>query len=290
MNNIEGVLATLTIKGLLSRTAKDEELTEKLHTMTGAQADAGQYRKGLFPKSACGVDNVYEQLIKARSVLSTTYYKRSLMWEKPFRLVTQAAHAQFDSDIEGLIAKTKTAHEAFINGYGALKELVRQSNVRGQEFKDSDYPDVEKLQMAFRCEINYVAVPSATQFASALFGPAIERAKARLNEMNEERLRAAVSDVWKQVLEPLENMIDKLSDPEARIFDSLVTNVQDISSRIPELNIQNDPTLANAKAALDSLVAGLDPEALRMDGALRGKVAANAARLVASLGQRKLAA
>lgn len=288
MSNIEGLLATMKVRGFLTRTKSDEKLTEDLHSRTGASSDSGQYRKSLFPKSACGDDSVYEKLIKAKSALSVAYYGRSLMWEKPFRLVSNKTHAEFDALMQRLLGDLRTAHDAFIVGYPALKALAKAS--RGTEWKEEDYPDPEKLAAGFSCDVFYSAIPTSNQFAASLAGDAIERAKAQLNSANEQRMKAAVSDVWRQIMEPLENMIERLSDPDARIFDSIVTNIQDVSSRIPALNIENDSALADAKARLDQLVAGLDPEALRKNPELRTTTVASAATLVAALGSRKFAA
>lgn len=289
MSNIEGLLATMKVRGFLSRTAKDEEVTQDVHTWSGAKDDAGQYRKSLFPKSACGDDSVYEKLIKAKSALSVAYYDHSLMWEKPFRLISNKAHADFDQLIQQRLTGLRVAHDAFIKGYEALK-IAARDNGRGTEWKASDYPDPEKLAAGFSCDVYYSAIPTSSQFAASLAGDAIERAKAQLNSANEQRMEAAVSDVWRQIMEPLENMIEKLSDPESRIFDSIVTNIQDVSSRIPALNIEGDQALSDAKARLDQLVAGLDPEALRKNPSLRTSTAATAATLVAALGSRKFAA
>ena len=71
-------------------------------------------------------------------------------------------------------------------------------------------------------------------------------------------------------------MVVRLSNPEGRFHDTLVSNLQSIVELIPKLNFTGDRNLEQIGATCAEALAVHDPQALRDDAILRARVAAQA--------------
>jgi hypothetical protein len=76
------------------------------------------------------------------------------------------------------------------------------------------------------------------------------------------------------VKEPVERMVERLSQEDAAFKDSLVGNIEQLIDLIPRLNFTEDEALDDVVQDLKPLI--VDPANLREDSRLRNKVARNA--------------
>lgn len=145
-----------------------------------------------------------------------------------------------------------------------------------------------------RCE--YYPVPRPEHFnpeMQRLYGEA-------LSSITEKKIQDAVSETWKRLIEPVQAMAEKLSQPDAIFRDSLVSNVREMVELVPMLNLTNDRRLTEAARLIQTQLANFDADSvgtvasnLRDSRVDRREFAERAASLVArfgNLGQRKLAA
>ena len=66
----------------------------------------------------------------------------------------------------------------------------------------------------------------------------------------EARCRAQLAE---RIAAPLQNMVRRLSEPEGKFMDTLVTNVADIAALIPALNLTGDPRFDALQQQLETL-------------------------------------
>ena len=56
-------------------------------------------------------------------------------------------------------------------------------------------------------------------------------------------LTKGTEDLWKRMREVVKHMVDRLSEPESRFHATMVTNIFDLVSLLPQLNVNQDPDL-----------------------------------------------
>ena len=106
----------------------------------------------------------------------------------------------------------------------------------------------------------------------------------------------ATTDALQKVAKPLAHMVDRLTVyskteeaklngddvPSARLYDTVLTNVQDIAKIFGDFNLTNDPVMNKVSAAL-SAFDWLTPEKLKKSDVIRGHAVKTAAEILADL-------
>ena len=109
----------------------------------------------------------------------------------------------------------------------------------------------------------------------------------------ERKVQQALNDVWRRMLEPIQKLAERMTEPEPKFHDSIVENIREMVRLVPDLNITDDPALANAARTIEDTLNTVNPERLRASQFARVEAAEKAIGLLAQfgqLGQRKLAA
>ena len=94
--------------------------------------------------------------------------------------------------------------------------------------------------------------------------------------MEDENMENAMENLWHRLYEVVERMAERLDDNNPRIFKTLVTNIEELTGILPDLNLTGDPQLTDmcndVKDKLCSYTAGQ----LKKDSRVRKQTAANA--------------
>ncbi len=109
------------------------------------------------------------------------------------------------------------------------------------------YPTPAKMKKEFRWKLDVLAMNPDSKDVRMILGnefvDQIQReAEARCNAQLAERIAA-----------PLENMVRRLTDPEGKFMDTLVTNVADIATLIPALNLTGDARFVALQRQIEEL-------------------------------------
>jgi hypothetical protein len=164
--------------------------------------------------------------------------------------------------------------EDFLREYPILKEDARI--LLNGMFNEMDYPTVEEMRGKFAIELETLPLPSAGDFRVALAEGEVTRIQREIETRLQREFLKANQDLWNRLRLAVDNMVLRLGNPEGRIHDSLVGNLQSIVDLIPKLNVTGDENLERISETCANALTGHDPQALRDDPGLRAKVAAQA--------------
>jgi hypothetical protein len=78
-------------------------------------------------------------------------------------------------------------------------------------------------------------------------------------------------------------MVDRLHEPETRFHATLVTNISDLVTLLPQLNVNQDPDLERFAAQIRDSLCNYTAQDLKKHDILRATTAAEAAGIVAQM-------
>lgn len=188
-----------------------------------------------------------------------------------YRLTLPAA----DEGMRLLPGSRQLEHSQVMQTYG-----VRHSNLVAQFLADYDnvrvsaparlkglyvaeqWPDHDVVASKFKFRCTYLPVPDMGQWGEWL---------AESAELAQAELRSRLGDA-------IRKLAAKLADPKAIFRDTLVSNLSDVLSLVPDLNIADDPELATLATRAKALTM-VEPDTLREDMVARATVAERAQEL-----------
>lgn len=233
--------------------------------------DAGRYNKQLIDKTHLKlVDELGNELRKY-------HYHHTLPWiDKGARLLPSKLFFDYR---EGL-ASLKHQREAAVNDFLKIyPDLVQAARVRlNTMFQPEDYPSVEYLRSAFDVELEIMPVPDAGDFRVDIAKEAQDEVREQIMASLKARQERAVKDIWVRVRETVGNVVKQCSNPNGRIYDSLMNNVLSLSTVIDGLNITGDVVLEQIGQELREL--HTDPITLRNFMSVRMHVAQQAEQIL----------
>ncbi len=143
-------------------------------------------------------------------------------------------------------------------------------------FNEMDYPAVEDMRTRFSIKLETLPLPAAEDFRVALANEEVARIQRDIEKRLQDEFANANRDLWNRLRHAVDNMVVRLSNPEGRFHDTLVSNLQSIVELIPRLNFTGDRNLEQIGATCAEALAVHEPQALRDDAILRARVAAQA--------------
>ena len=165
-------------------------------------------------------------------------------------------------------------------------QLIADSEVNLQGFKVAP-PTEAEIKAAFSMTYDMLQVPDASKYQPTGLDKALEGAMKRQFEAGiEAAYQNATADALKRVAKPLGHLVDKLkkySDGDSkRLYDSTITNVQDIAAVFEDFNLKGDPFMAKIAEQLHAFD-GIEPNDLKSSDALRQHVSKTAETILAEL-------
>lgn len=233
--------------------------------------DAGRYNKQLIDKAHLKlVDELGNELRKY-------HYHHTLPWtDKGARLLPSTLFFDYREGLNSLKQQRQSAVNDFLKIY---PDLVQAARVRlNTMFQPEDYPSVEQLRSAFDVEIEIMPVPDAGDFRVDIAKDAQDEVREQIMASLKARQERAVKDIWVRVRETVGNVVKQCSNPNGRIYDSLMNNVLSLSTVIDGLNITGDVVLEQIGQELREL--HTDPITLRNFMSVRMHVAQQAERIL----------
>ena len=263
---IEGTIAIFSITGRVAGKITDQRVTQDVQAGHHVAADAGEWRKTLFPESACGENNSFTRFNKAISQASKWHYDHSFPWKKGEALVmadfmetydrvangenrslVQAAAAEFWADMEHLINRARLAH----NG----------------TFRDEDYAKVRKSRESF-CynEVKYAPVSEGSQFAKGIEAGLRRKLEAELETANAGRISTIQAEAWRRLLNPMEEFAARIQNPDFKPKSDSMNYIRSVLGLLPAMQ-GADPVLVDATERIKDVLNTVNADDLKYTSA-----------------------
>ena len=262
------MLAELSISVWTARKL-DRAATKQTTDANNAAHDAGNFTKKLLASPTL------EAVQKFSANTRQTHYYMTMPWsDLGMRLLTTTMFPDYYKFITGAHMEFDRLVQAFLDEY--VWEQARAQARLGNLFNLDDYPPVETVARKFKFNYAQVPVPDAGDWRLDVNNDAQRELSERYAQYYDEQIKSAMADVWQRTYDALAKMSERLDyvsgeDKTTRkIFrDSLVENVQDMIGLLAKFNVTGDAKMETMRCELEYALAGVSPDALREDDALR---------------------
>lgn len=256
----------------LDKSTTDEVVNAK----NAAAKDAARVNKHLLA-GRTELDVIQQLVNRAR----TFVYDHTLPWsDSGLRLLPTTNFIKFTERMNQFEEEFEATVKAFVAIYPTL--ITAQAMALGDMFKREDYPTANQIMTKFAFRLNFMPVPTAGDFRVDVGNAAQEELKAKLEQLAQERVEAAMADIKDRLATHLKRMSDRLTTDyingeakQRRFHDSLVDGALELCDMAKALNLTNDMNLESARSELEQLLVGVSPEELRKNQAVRQDVKKN---------------
>jgi hypothetical protein len=246
----------------LDRKTTDEVIVNKHAKAT----DAARVNKHLLAGR-----NELEQINKYVAATRGFVYDNTLPWsDNGQRLLPALRFMWFDQSMRERQDEFDKMVLEFVKVYPTL--ITAQAMALGSMFNRDDFPSPNEIRAKFGWSLGYLPVPTAGDFRIDVGNKAQAELQERLEELANKRVADAHKSLWDRLNEHLGRMLDRLQvdviageEKPRKFHDTLVTNGLELCDLLKGLNITGDQDLENARASLERVLLGLDPNDLRKD-------------------------
>jgi len=247
---------------------KEEVVSDK---GAGSRAAASVY-KSLFAGDA-DLEAINTFQAKARKRVADI----TLPWsDGGDRLVSTRNYFEVARELSSMRGEFDALVTKFVNGY--TTKVSNAAFALGDLFDRTEYPDPLEIKHKFDFRYSFEPVPSAGDFRVDLQNDALNQLRQQYQQEAQNRLDAAVGDVWSRVLAEVTRLRDKMIVPEdgkrPRIFESSFDGFKQLVESLEALNITNDPSLEDVRVKLKGTLDNVDIGSLRDSDEVRESVKA----------------
>jgi len=248
------VLMRLT-KGMPGEFRQDKDFSEEVQTEHNLGAKSGKWVKALFPPEAL-------KAIKELDGKAEAFHNAvTLPFDKGIGILPAAMIVEYTDRMRDFREKRKMLVEStFIAKYDEFVAWAKQNH--NGTFDESLYPPVEEMRTKFYFRTEPLPVPDIQHFESnvkELVGLDAETVNVRIEDATKEGQR----ELLKRMIEPLQHMAQTLAKEKPRIFDTLVSNIEEIAALAPKMNLTDDAQINAFAAEMKTLAEAVDPDKLR---------------------------
>lgn len=254
----------------------DRKTTQEIEARHAAH-DAGRYNKILIAQEA--IKAVQQKATAARQY----HYSRTLPWnDNGDRILPTAMYLEYMAAMRTYKNEFETAAQELIDNYPALRnEAAQRLNTL---FNPEDYPDPQTIADKYRFDTTIETIPGTPD--PRLEVPDLDALTRTIEAATEARLQAAQRDLWQRLYKTVAHAADTLADPDKNKFhNALITNIEEVLDVLPALNITNDPALEAAAQEVRRKITCHSADSLKNGGIFRQQVAADAAAILATIGE-----
>jgi len=272
----KAMLAAVHIS-IWTATKHDRKVSRDVADRHGARERAGRYNKQLL----MGAGKL-EDLRTLAGQIRQHFYKITLPWsDEGFRLLP----SHFLFDLTGRMREFEAGFSAGVDQFlGVYPDYIREARAElGSLFREEDYPSVDKLREKFSVRLEILPVPTGDDFRVTMSAEEQARIAREIDANVRASLTRGTEDLWKRLRDVVSHMVDRLNEPETRFHATLVTNISDLVSLLPQLNVNQDPDLERFAAQIRDSLCSYTAQDLKKHDILRATTAAEAAGIVAQM-------
>ena len=274
--NERAVLVSLNMSAWSARKL-DKKVTSDVALQHATVSSVGNYHKKLLPDSPS-----LAAIAKHDGAIRTHFLANTLPWGlKGVHLLPSANFMDYMSDFRQQRVERERLVATFVREYPFLR-LAAEKTLKGL-FNMDDYPSPNAIADKFSLDLPITPVPE-NDFRVQLSGDEIDAMRQDLEARIKQSSEAAMQEVWDRLYSRVSNMVERLSDPEAKFHNSLVENIRDLCELLPKLNFSDDPNLEAMRQQVERELATYDPDMLRHNPVVREKTANEAANILKAMG------
>ncbi len=280
------VLCTGLKTSCLGTTLTDEDVTNEVLSRHNAQ-------KGAMRVTKTRLKDALEPFKKLRSEARRFFNGETLPGiSDDLRIIPSARLEKLRAKITEFRSRDAELLGKLLQNYAA--EIEKDRAALGDRFDVSLYPAPEALGQHFDIQLIVTDLPTGDYARIAgLDETARERMRQEHDAMLTQVTVAARNDVMKKMTDLIQNVADKLSNPDAKVYrESTFENLREYLDKVQELNITNDPVIEAMRAEASAKL-NLSMKVVRESEVLKEQTAANAKAILSrfgAMGSRKLVA
>lgn len=238
----------------------DQKASREVASQHGAK-DAGRFNKLLIDSSQL------KPMSQATNAIREYHYSHTLPWsDDGRRLLPSAMYFTYTTEMRALIDKFNAAADQFAARY---QTLIQAERVRlGTLYDPNDYP--ADIRSRFSVVLSPEPVPAANDFRVDI-GKDIAKVRAEIEAATAEREAKALSSLWARGKEVVQNVYDKLVDPDAIFRDSLIDHVQTFIDVAGPLNYTSNGDIEKLRERM-TVIADASPDRLRNSPTFRSTI------------------
>jgi len=251
---------------------------------TGRKADKKTREEVLADKGARskGAASVYKSLFAGDQDLdSITAYasharRRVAALTVPWgdngdRLLATKSFFDVSAELSSLRAEFEARVALFSVNYG--NKISNAAFALGDLFNRDEYPHPDEIVHKFAFSYSFEPVPDSGDFRVDLQNDALNMLRESYQKAADQRLEAAMQDVWTRVIDETTRLRDKMIVPDKgnrpRIFETTLDGFKELIGSLDALNITNDPQLETIRVQLHNALDPLDIDSLRESDSVR---------------------
>ena len=256
----KAILVSLRISGWRA-TVYDQQVSAEIARLHNASPDAGRYTKVLLPKE------VLQPVQHCESMARKAHYLLTLPWDqRGYRLLPILLYAEYRQQLDHWKEARVQARQQLLARYAA--EVAAAALRLGDMFRPGEYLSGAALERRLVMEYSFLPVPDAAHFVADLAEEEAQRIRADLHTQLAAQLRGGVQDLYDRLQEAVSQCQDRLAlDPDGtgRVFrDTMLTRLRELTRVVPQLNITDDPRLADMCAQIQRALDGVASDHLRV--------------------------
>jgi hypothetical protein len=265
----KALLSKFTMQ-LWSGRKQDKEVNRTVDKINDAH-NAGNFTKKLID------DPLFAKLGYIIRQAYVYHQKMTIPWlYKGVGILPMKLYIEYTKRLREYSEELQKAKRDFQEQLPSIIEKEKTSGRLGKLFNPSDYPEFNDLVSKFNIDIKFAPVPESGHFIVDLQNEDMLRLKSEFDDFEKQVKKEAASDLWNRLYEVVKHMAEKLSDPKASFKDTLVSNIAEICSILPSLNIMDDENLNEMVRHVEKYLVNCDPQTLRTDKGNRLLVAKDA--------------
>jgi len=252
---------------------EDKKITRETTERYNASADAGKWNKRKLAKADL------DRIQKAASRARTFHKENTFPWiPRGPSLLPVDHYFDYMKGIAKIQDEFFDAVGEFLPKYPELVEASRQR--LGDTWKAEDYPPTSAIRRKFSFSTDVYPIPDSEDFRVSLSEEEMEAIKEELTALTENRLSSAMEELWKRLHQKVARMAERLSDPENKFHDTLISNLKEMTKRIPHLNLTDDVELDKLTTEIAYKLCAVSPKELRKEEDTRKAVSGEAEKIL----------
>lgn len=215
---------------------KDKQTTVEVALDKSASTAAVAVINKLYPKHLIAPIQEVESAAR-RYVESVTQ-----PWARGSALLPSALFMDFQNRVGQFHLQFDQAVTVFLNNYaGVMAEAAKQ---QGDMFALSNYPDMSTLRREFSFSVRYMPLGSVPSVMLGLEAGVLADVRREVEAQTTQDLALGQKALYSRLAAAVHRIAVQCGNPEGKIYDSLMGNLQELLAVLPALNLADDQDFA----------------------------------------------